>query len=368
MSDRIFFSFICTLIFFFQSSQHNITKLLISLFFVNCLEEMAITHIKGSMKNENYIHNSSIINLSGNIIVLIILLITVGMFRLWGYYRQRFNTTKLKTLFFNLIMILLITATTMIAYIHFQFLDGSFTYSTFNTNSIALIAYAFVCIMGFFLIYLEIKKEEHKHRSEHDHQMFILQKHYYETLLNREARTKQFRHDMNNHLVCIQEMADRGNLPGIRDYVSNLISDFSTLQKRIFETGNDILNIITNYHISKLPDNINVSVTGTASITSDNYILCGIYSNLIQNAVQELHRCPAGSELKVNFDQKGSQLVINIINTISDDKSPKYSEDIKDEHGLGLKNVMNLVEKQNGKLDVHHDDKFFYVTASFNIN
>ena len=69
---------------------------------------------------------------------------------------------------------------------------------------------------------------------------------YYEMLLEKEQNTRKYRHDMQNHLICLNGLAKDGDLDALQSYLKNMSDTFQSLQAGYYETGNKILNIIEN--------------------------------------------------------------------------------------------------------------------------
>ena len=115
-----------------------------------------------------------------------------------------------------------------------------------------------------------------------------MQKKYYDTLLERENDTRKFRHDMSNHLICLENLAREDNLEALRKYLGQMREQMQEIQKKSYSVGNDILNILTNHYVSLLDDNTRVTVSGFIHTGTDEMKLCTIYANLLQNAVEEL--------------------------------------------------------------------------------
>lgn len=65
---------------------------------------------------------------------------------------------------------------------------------------------------------------------------------YYEMLLEKEQNTRKYRHDMQNHLICLNGLARDGDLDAILSYLKNMSDTFQSLQAGYYETGNKILN------------------------------------------------------------------------------------------------------------------------------
>ena len=122
-------------------------------------------------------------------------------------------------------------------------------------------AAAYVCIIGMilFLFYVRRVNEQGKRLFKTQQVLNEMQKDYYQALLEKERETKQYRHDMNGHLMYLYELV-RGN-DKAEKYIKELQGNLVGIKTKCFLTGNDILDTILNYYLSGY-ENGNVSVIG----------------------------------------------------------------------------------------------------------
>ncbi len=183
------------------------------------------------------------------------------------------------------------------------------------------------------------------------------QRQYFARLLEKEQRTKQFRHDIINHLMVLQGMAEKEIVSELQIYVKDLLADISGEQYQYYDVGNDVVNTILNYYLLPLKGKCDIQVSGymlVKTVTSKD--LCTLFSNLIKNAVEAVEKVDEViRSVKVTINQGESFLNICVENTVEgnlryDEKGlPKTSKKDKENHGFGLRNVQQIVEKYNGK-------------------
>lgn len=172
---------------------------------------------------------------------------------------------------------------------------------------------------------------------------------------------------MRNHLICMERLAREQSWDRLQEYLSGMV-DGSQNIFHSYETGNQILDIITNYMVSALDEKVKIVLTGTAvnaqKIRPDD--LCAIYANLLQNAVEELQRRKAGEEaaLLITFSENEHLMNMEIENSLSGPKTDlATSKEDKELHGFGMVNVRETVEKNHGKLQVEIRRDSFYVSV-----
>ncbi|MGN1145878.1 MAG: GHKL domain-containing protein, partial [Acetatifactor sp.] len=133
-------------------------------------------------------------------------------------------------------------------------------------------------------------------------------------------------------------------------------------------------DILTNYYISLLPETVSVKVSGRATIVIDEMRLCTIYSNLLQNAVEELLRIQGdkASLLEISF-QKGEKFFrIVIKNSLSEQQTDvaelETKKTDKRNHGIGLQNVRRAVETIGGRLEIKKKNDYFEAVVDLRVD
>ena len=240
---------------------------------------------------------------------------------------------------------------------------------------ICILANIGVCILGLFSIYVDKTNKKMEELMDNEKRLMDMQVRYYDTLLEREEDTRKYRHDMGNHLICMERLVKQQDLHAVENYLSQMQLRMEEIQKRCFSTGNDILDILTNHYVNALGEETEVKVKGRIQTTMDQMQLCTIYANLLQNAVEELERCEGSSLLEVVFTQGKEYFQIAIKNTLSEaskkgnnDKAFATVKKDKRNHGLGLSNVKKTVEDVGGILEIQKGEEFFCAQVSLKVN
>ena len=165
-------------------------------------------------------------------------------------------------------------------------------------------------------------------------------------------------------------------MAALRDYLAHLQENVQQIAQCTYTTGNQILDAIVNYYTAMLAEECKVQVAGKVMGKIDDVKLCTVFSNLLQNAVEELLRMKDGEEKKlyVGFGQGKEYLKITIRNSMSVEKMSEDMEtllvtgkaDAKN-HGIGIYNVRRVVENMGGKLTLEKVDGEFQATVIMKI-
>lgn len=239
------------------------------------------------------------------------------------------------------------------------------------SNILTIISYFGIVILGLFVIYVRNSNENYKYLLETESLLRKSQKNNYEVMLAKEEETREFRHDICNHIMCLQEMIKGNNIIEANKYIDQLQIAILQIQKKNFATGNEIIDAIINYYIHQLEEDVEVSVVGLCNYDLDmnNVELCSIVSNPLQNAIEALNNQKHGRRyLKFRMNSTKHNLKMEICNSFYAeyvtmiDGLPRTIKQDKENHGIGLKNVKKLVEKNRGLFKVEIQESEFRVT------
>ncbi|MBU3840181.1 MAG: GHKL domain-containing protein [Candidatus Ruminococcus intestinipullorum] len=227
----------------------------------------------------------------------------------------------------------------------------------FIVDFICLLALIGMIILMIFIIYIKKVNEDMYNLVKTERSLKDMQECYYKELLNREEETRRYRHDMQNHLLCLSQYMKNESYSEAMEYIVKLQESLTTIQKRCYITGNDLLDIFLNNYFLPLEE-VKVDIWGACSndFLIDDVDFCIIFSNLIQNAAEAVLRQQDGEKyIRVIFKQKAEYGEITIENSIgSDVEEVKIGSTIKSDdssHGIGLKNVADTIQKNKGHFE-----------------
>lgn len=231
---------------------------------------------------------------------------------------------------------------------------------------LCLFSYLGIEILGFIIVYIKRSNEKIEKLVEDELLMQDMQKRYYESLLEREEDTRRYRHDMANHLLCLNKMAEEGDLAELQKYLGKVGQKLQEIQKGCYYSGNHIFDVITNHYVEMLSPLTEIKITGKVQVQMDEMKLCSIYGNLLQNAIEELKHCKAASLLEICFEQGTEFCRISIRNSLSEVSRGKTEKQLfrtvkpdKKNHGLGLSNAARAVESLAGTLELKKEEDYF---------
>ncbi|MBT9731645.1 GHKL domain-containing protein [Coprococcus eutactus] len=194
------------------------------------------------------------------------------------------------------------------------------------------------------------------------------QREYFEQLLEKEQRTRQFRHDIIAELIQIKNYEDRKEYEKLGSYLDEMLSDISSISKYDYDVGNEIVNTILNYYLLPIKDKCKIEVKGYISDSMDiaRRDLCILVSNLVKNAVEAVEQV-SDKEKYIFFEIKSGNifLQINMRNTCAEHTGITKAGEIyttkvdKINHGLGIKNIENTLRRYEGYAEYKIEDNCF---------
>lgn len=193
----------------------------------------------------------------------------------------------------------------------------------------------------------------------------------YNTYREAQEDTRAFRHDINNNLAIIATLMQEKKYDEAEKYVKELNGNIAALSPKII-TGDDMLDTLLLSKFSYIKNNnIEFSVKGVIAggLGWKALDVCTVFSNLIDNAVEACQKIEDTKKrfIEINFRQAELQYIITIKNSVEGTKdikrlnsNSKYTtkEDAVN-HGYGMMNVRNVIEKNNAMLQIKCDGEVF---------
>ena len=225
-----------------------------------------------------------------------------------------------------------------------------------------------ICGMIIAVIYYFNGTEKYRLQNEMAEKYNEQQREYFTRLLEKEQDTKQFRHDIINHLLAMKDIADKEESFALQEYVQGLLQDINSEKYKQYDIGIDVVNTVLNYYLLPIKDNCIITLNGYMEEIGhyDQKDLCTLFSNIIKNAVEAVEKVEeTNREIHIHVNQGKKYLNIEIGNTmcqelvLDENGFPLTSKNDKTNHGLGLQNVKKVVEKYNGTYEIKIEKNTF---------
>lgn len=237
-----------------------------------------------------------------------------------------------------------------------------------------------VSFAGISLLMMEINilhkkwlKEKIQDYANAEHELNEMQKNYYLSLLEKETETKKYRHDMNNHIICIKAFLDEKEYDNLNNYIDNLYNQTFSLVNKGYHTGNSIIDALTNYYVENMDKSIEIELKGkiVRGLDIDDIVLSSIYSNMVVNAIEAQKYIPDQKKKYINVTLKEGKKFAQI--TIRNAMQFEKIDDVdnietrkidKENHGFGLENIRKRLDENHGNLDIRAENHEFCIKAT----
>lgn len=178
---------------------------------------------------------------------------------------------------------------------------------------------------------------------------------------------KRKTHEYKNQILCIESLLAKNQYKELEGYISGI---HGSLNKELdaINTNNIIVNTILNIKYQEAMEKgivfvFRINDLSDIRISDDDIIT--ILSNLLDNAIEACEGCRDKKIIWVKFVKEYDNVIIAVKNTFNhviryengEIKTSKISK--KDEHGVGIKNIIRVIEKYGGEYVIKDKDKVF---------
>ena len=236
-------------------------------------------------------------------------------------------------------------------------------FSEFKIISTTLIITA-INIAGFYLHNTTIQAMQ-----ENSEKYFFEQqnKYYAQQLANMQAHHKNLasiRHDINNHLIMLKSFYKKREF----DEMGNYLDEMALLvneEKLYSQSGNSVVDSIINYKLGEIRQQdvqLDVDINIPPKLLISDFDLTTILGNLLDNAIFAMLESES-KKLSIGINYRKGQLILRIHNSYQKIRKNKSGAFLTTKsgrgHGLGLKNVKEIVKKYDGMLKLDCDENLF---------
>lgn len=271
------------------------------------------------------------------------------------------DTEWLRFLFFPVFTIVAISAMVSI-FGHMQTIE--------QANLLSIITFGMV-VMNIVVFYLinDILEREMK---MHENKVFQIQAknqlEMYKSISENFDNQKRKTHEYKNQISCIESLLEKKQYSKLEEYVKKIYGSLNSEPDAI-NTNNVIVNAILNtkYQEAEAKGIVFVfRVNDLSELKIKDEDVVTILANLLNNAIEACETCEDKKIIKFKFVKEDEMMIIAVKNTFNYDivyengeiKSTKTTN--VDEHGVGIKNVLKIIEKYGGAYVIEDKDKEFF--------
>ncbi len=237
-----------------------------------------------------------------------------------------------------------------------------------NVIVLASVAVAFLFIL--LSVWQQITwREKLRYQMENEkYEMFLAgQEEHIRMLMIEDEKRRKLRHDMNAHMLAMRTMAEREEWDMLREYLGKMEESLADVAVNKYTMISAVDAIVDEWQRKALQHNAEWTWEGILGKIEGVTVfeLCVLFSNLLSNAVEAIEKLEQNKRIEIKVSGFQGKNVISIGNTCGavtmDGERLITSKSDKLFHGLGLKNVEEIVKKYNGHIDYEITEGWFQV-------
>lgn len=196
------------------------------------------------------------------------------------------------------------------------------------------------------------------------------QMHLYKTITENVQEQRRISHEYKNQLTCIQALCKTKEYDELMQYLERINEDVLHDLDYI-DTNHVLVNSVLNvkYEEAMANDILFIcKINDLSGLTMDSSELVVLLSNLLNNAIEACKKCNGKRVLKMKCIYEAGDFILYVKNSydgkikVVDHKLYTTKKTNKESHGIGLKNVMQIVKKNEGYYAMNHTDTEFYIS------
>lgn len=217
-------------------------------------------------------------------------------------------------------------------------------------------------------------RSQYETRLENAERIVSLQKKYYTEMEKGIVAQGKLMHDARHQYVVLSTLAQSGDYATLGEYLDRLLGeDFIAPQKRY--CANPVANAVIGGYVEIAESKgiaVSTDIDLPADIRIDEYELCALLGNAIENAIEACQRIPPESERypgkRIDIKARGetSRLVIRIENSfqpLPEDRDGYFPSSKGSRSGIGLESMRAIAEKYRGALNCERKGDTFVFSA-----
>jgi hypothetical protein len=196
--------------------------------------------------------------------------------------------------------------------------------------------------------------------NQHDHQ-------FLEENKRQADRIARINHDMKNHLTYVAFNIENKNYENAKNYIVELMNNIDFNANFIKLTDNS-LNFIINYKLSQAHKK-NIKTYAQIEDLKKTYLeefdLCILLCNVLDNAIEAVER-QKEKQIHIEIYNYAGYQTYFIKNTIETsilgvNSNLKTTKNKNKNHGYGLRQINDIINKYNGYIDIYEIEKYFCI-------
>ena len=189
------------------------------------------------------------------------------------------------------------------------------------------------------------------------------QKEHFEQLTASNREIRKIRHDLKNHVYCMQKLVQNENYEELKKYIDDMANRVEQADNSV-HVGDEMADAICSEKKKKAEElGIELQVDGELSgVRLSALDTCTILANLLDNAIEAVQKIEAQTEsekrpqkqISLSFRKNKNYLIITEINPVAAEVEIRDNEILttkekRENHGFGIVNIKEAAAKYGGE-------------------
>lgn len=240
-----------------------------------------------------------------------------------------------------------------------------------NTLFVIAVALVFMNIIEFYLIKSTLVREKQIRENELFKLQMANQVQMYHSISSNLDIQRKKTHEHQNQITCLERLICDGKYAETKTYIKK-ITKATTDYYDFINTNNVIVNAILNtkYQEAKEKGILFVfKMNDLSKLKIEESDIVVLLSNLINNAIEATTECLSNRVIKIKFEIENTNIIVAVSNfhenklTENGDTFATTKSTSPDEHGVGLRNVIDVVKKYHGNYTIRVEDNEFLFSS-----
>lgn len=193
----------------------------------------------------------------------------------------------------------------------------------------------------------------------------------YEAISEKVQNQRRISHEYKNQITCIQSLCEKEEYDKLKEYLEQINGEGLHDLDHI-DTKHAVANAVLNAKYQEAAQKhilVVCKVNDLSGLTIDSSDLVILLSNLLNNAIEACEKCEKDRAIKLKCVCEEDELILSIKNTYNGKLNKMggnlYTTKVKEResHGIGLKNVIQVIEKNGGYYAIEHTGNEFQISV-----
>lgn len=230
--------------------------------------------------------------------------------------------------------------------------------------------------LGVGSVVLDIFRKKYKEESGLKDEYLQITRDYVKVIRNNAQETRKMRHDIQSHMGILKYYMEQNEYQKAKAYLLDMHDHMEQSICKIVSVNHEIVDaILMEAQFKGEEKQIRWGIEGALphSLSIGDFDMCTIFSNLLSNSIEACEKVEIEKRyIHLEIRHLKNNLLIELENPVNESVELEKlgsttSKMDKENHGYGISNVREVVEKNHGEISFENKEGIFAVTIIFDL-